>query len=73
MLPGTPDKPGFPINLLADFAGGGMSCALGIILALLDRGRTGKGQIVDTDMVGYVPTSELNFTFCYLLFSRSLV
>ncbi|KAK7454630.1 hypothetical protein VKT23_011383 [Stygiomarasmius scandens] len=51
MLPGTPDRPGFPINLLADFAGGGMSCALGIILALLDRGRTGKGQVVDADMV----------------------
>ncbi|KAF5367467.1 hypothetical protein D9758_003787 [Tetrapyrgos nigripes] len=51
MLPGTSDRPGFPINLLADFAGGGMSCALGIILALLDRGRTNKGQIVDADMV----------------------
>ncbi|THV03199.1 CoA-transferase family III [Dendrothele bispora CBS 962.96] len=51
MLPGTPELPGFPINLLADFAGGGMSCALGIILALVDRARTGKGQVVDTDMV----------------------
>jgi len=62
MLPGTPDRPGFPINLLADFAGGGMSCALGIILALLDRGRTGKGQVVDADMVRI-----RDFNFCLVL------
>ena len=40
-----------PINLLADFAGGGMTCALGIMAALIDRGRTGKGQIIDSNMV----------------------
>ncbi|KAI4521237.1 CoA-transferase family III [Schizophyllum commune Loenen D] len=46
MLPGE-NKPTFPLNLLADFAGGGLLCALGIILAL----RTGRGQVVQTDMV----------------------
>ncbi|KAJ6531719.1 CoA-transferase family III domain-containing protein [Mycena capillaripes] len=51
MLPGTVEKPSFPINLLADFAGGGLTCAMGILLALIERGKSGRGQVVDTDMV----------------------
>ncbi len=47
----TGDKPLAPINLLGDFAGGGMLCALGITLALLERGHSGKGQVVDAAMV----------------------
>ncbi|KAJ7494659.1 CoA-transferase family III domain-containing protein [Mycena galericulata] len=50
LLPG-PDKPSFPINLLADFAGGGLTCALGILLALIERGKSGRGQVVNADMV----------------------
>ncbi|KAG6831803.1 hypothetical protein H0H92_007480 [Tricholoma furcatifolium] len=50
MLPGL-EKPNFPLNLLADFAGGGMTCALGILLALIERGKSGRGQVVNTDMV----------------------
>ncbi|XP_049532708.1 alpha-methylacyl-CoA racemase [Anopheles darlingi] len=45
------NKPPFPINLLADFAGGGMMCAFGILAALLERHRSGRGQIVDNAMV----------------------
>uniref|UniRef100_A0A2M4BRA5 Putative l-carnitine dehydratase/alpha-methylacyl-coa racemase n=1 Tax=Anopheles marajoara TaxID=58244 RepID=A0A2M4BRA5_9DIPT len=45
------NKPSFPINLLADFAGGGMMCAFGILAALLERYRSGRGQIVDNAMV----------------------
>ncbi len=37
--------------MLADFAGGGLSCALGVMAALLERSRTGKGQVVDANMV----------------------
>ncbi|KAJ6619679.1 CoA-transferase family III [Mycena sp. CBHHK59/15] len=51
MLPGSVDKPAFPLNLLADFAGGGLTCALGILLALIERGKSGRGQVVDSDMV----------------------
>ncbi|KAH9481454.1 Alpha-methylacyl-CoA racemase [Psilocybe cubensis] len=51
MLPGTAEKPAFPINILADFAGGGLTCANGILLALIERGRTGRGQVVNSDMV----------------------
>jgi hypothetical protein len=40
-----------PLNLLADFAGGGLMCALGIVLALFERARSGKGQVVECDMV----------------------
>jgi alpha-methylacyl-CoA racemase len=36
---------------LGDFAGGGMLCAMGILLALVERNRSGKGQIVDAAMV----------------------
>ncbi|XP_037341146.2 alpha-methylacyl-CoA racemase isoform X2 [Pungitius pungitius] len=45
------EKPYAPLNLLADFAGGGLSCALGIVLALLERTKSGKGQIIDASMV----------------------
>ncbi|KAH7915624.1 CoA-transferase family III [Hygrophoropsis aurantiaca] len=51
LLPGTRDKPSFPLNLLGDFAGGGMMCAMGILLALIERGKSGRGQVVDADMV----------------------
>ena len=44
-------KPTPPVNVLADFAGGGMTCALGILLALYERSKSGKGQVVDASMV----------------------
>ena len=45
------DKPSPPVNLLADFAGGGLTCALGIVMALYERTISGKGQVVDNSMV----------------------
>ena len=45
------DTPLPPCNLLGDFAGGGMLCALGILLALVERSRSGQGQVVDAAMV----------------------
>lgn len=44
------EKPLAPVNLLGDFAGGGMACAMGIAFALLERTRSGKGQVVDAAM-----------------------
>lgn len=38
------EPPIAPINLLADFAGGGMTCAMGIMAALLERNASGKGN-----------------------------
>ena len=51
MFPGTREKPGFPLNLLGGFAGGGLLCATGILLAPIERGKSGRGQVVDADMV----------------------
>lgn len=45
------EKPTPPVNLLADFGGGGLTCALGIILALFEREKSGKGQVIDCSMV----------------------
>ncbi|KXJ62524.1 hypothetical protein RP20_CCG027728 [Aedes albopictus] len=45
------ERPTAPINLAADFAGGGLLCAFGILAALLERHHSGKGQIVDHAMV----------------------
>lgn len=44
-------KPTPPINMLADFAGGGMTCAIGILMALFERFKSNKGQVVDVSMV----------------------
>ena len=40
-----------PINLLADFAGGGLACAFGVVCALLERERSGAGQVIDAAMI----------------------
>jgi alpha-methylacyl-CoA racemase len=45
------EKPLAPVNLLGDFAGGGMACAMGIGFALVERARSGKGQVIDAAMV----------------------
>ena len=45
------ERPLPPCNILGDFAGGGMLCAFGILLALIERARSGKGQVVDAAMV----------------------
>ncbi|NWH63238.1 AMACR racemase, partial [Geococcyx californianus] len=45
------ENPYAPLNLLADFAGGGVMCAMGIVTALYERTRSGKGQIIDASMV----------------------
>lgn len=49
---GRADGPPYaPANILADFAGGGLMCAFGILAALMSRTRTGKGQVVESNMV----------------------
>ncbi|KAJ3568483.1 hypothetical protein NP233_g5678 [Leucocoprinus birnbaumii] len=62
MPPGPSGAPTFPMNVLADFAGGGLMCAVGVLLALIERGRSGRGQVVNADMVTgarYVATFPL--------------
>ncbi|XP_043536939.1 alpha-methylacyl-CoA racemase [Chiloscyllium plagiosum] len=45
------EKPYAPLNVIADFAGGGIMCAMGIMLALYERIRSGKGQLIDASMI----------------------
>jgi alpha-methylacyl-CoA racemase len=40
-----------PVNYLADFGGGGTFLAVGVLAALVERARSGEGQVVDTAMV----------------------
>jgi len=59
-LIGEPDRPpSIPGVPVADIAGGGMNAAIGVLLALFAREKTGTGQYIDismTDgMVGFLP------------------
>jgi alpha-methylacyl-CoA racemase len=45
------EPPVMPLNVLADFAGGGMLLALGVSSALVERGTSGLGQVIDVAMV----------------------
>lgn len=45
------DAPVPPLNLVGDFGGGAMFLAFGIVAALFECGRSGKGQVVDAAMV----------------------
>jgi alpha-methylacyl-CoA racemase len=46
---GQPPVP--PLNMIGDFGGGSMFLVTGILAALIERGRTGKGNIVDAAIV----------------------
>lgn len=43
--------PTAPLNYLADFGGGGMLTAVGVLAALVERAASGRGQVVDAAMV----------------------
>jgi len=43
--------PTIPLNLVADFGGGGAYLAMGILAALLEASRSGEGQVIDAAMV----------------------
>jgi alpha-methylacyl-CoA racemase len=49
---GRPDEPPPPpVNYLADFGGGGAFLAIGVLAALVERDRSGQGQVVDAAML----------------------
>ena len=47
---GTRDKPVPPLNLVGDFGGGALYLVVGVLAALLEAGKSGKGQVVDAAM-----------------------
>lgn len=46
---GAPPVP--PLNLVGDYGGGAMLLAFGVMAALFERARSGRGQVVDAAMV----------------------
>jgi alpha-methylacyl-CoA racemase len=44
-------KPVPPLNLVADYGGGTMFLIAGVLAALFERSRSGKGQVVDAAMI----------------------
>jgi alpha-methylacyl-CoA racemase len=60
---GQPPTP--PLNLVADFGGGGFLLGFGILAALLERQRSGRGQVVDAAMIEGAALLALPF-FGYL-------
>lgn len=54
-LIGEPHRPpSIPLNIVADYAGASMHGAVGILLAILARQQTGRGQLID---VSYLDTT----------------
>ena len=45
------ERPPVPLNLVGDFGGGSMFLLVGILAALWERQRSGRGQVVDAAMV----------------------
>ncbi len=61
------ERPVPPLNLVGDFGGGGMLLAIGVLAALVERQRSGLGQVIDAAMVD---GSALLSTFIYGLRAR---
>jgi alpha-methylacyl-CoA racemase len=47
---GTKETPVPPLNLVGDFGGGALYLVVGVLAALLEASKSGKGQVVDTAM-----------------------
>ena len=45
------ERPVPPLNLVGDYGGGAMFLAFGMVCALFERSRSGRGQVVDSAMV----------------------
>src|SRR5713101_3826575 len=47
---GTKEKPVPPLNLVGDFGGGALYLVVGVLAAMLEASKSGKGQVVDAAM-----------------------
>src|ERR1700743_2728854 len=47
---GTKERPVPPLNLVGDFGGGALYLVVGVLAALLEARKSGKGQVVDAAM-----------------------
>jgi alpha-methylacyl-CoA racemase len=56
------DRPYPPLNLLADFAGGSLTAAFGILAAVIQARATGRGQYIDAAMIdGVISLQAMHF------------
>lgn len=63
------ERPVPPANLVGDFAGGGMLLAMGVMAALVERARSGAGQVIDAAMVD---GASLLMTFIHGLYEAQM-
>src|SRR5664279_5905488 len=61
---GGKDKPVPPLNLVGDFGGGALYLVVGVLAALLEAKKSGKGQVVDCAMCD--GAASLMSLFCEL-------
>ena len=61
--------PAIPLNLLGDYAGGGVYLALGVLAALLEARSSGRGQVVDAAMVDGIESMMTHY-FAYVASGR---
>lgn len=62
------ERPVPPVNLAGDYGGGALPLVIGILAALVERQRSGRGQVVDAAMVD---GSALLMTMIYGLLSEN--
>jgi alpha-methylacyl-CoA racemase len=48
---GPKERPMAPVNVVADYGGGGMMLAFGVLAGILSARQTGKGQVIDCAML----------------------
>ena len=61
--------PTIPLNLLGDYAGGGVYLALGVLAALLEARSSSRGQVVDAAMVDGIESMRMHY-FAYVASGR---
>ena len=64
---GDKESPTIPLNFVADYAGGSLVAAFSILLALLARENTGRGQYVDVSMTDGVVSLSTLLSFNYFM------
>lgn len=58
-------KPTIPFNIIADYGGAGMHAAVGILSAVIARGKTGRGQYLDISLMDSVISLLAEITVSY--------
>ncbi|MEM8546924.1 MAG: CaiB/BaiF CoA-transferase family protein [Pseudomonadota bacterium] len=64
---GPRDKPAIPLNLIGDYAGGSLFLVIGVLAALVERQRSGQGEVIDAAIVdGTASLTHILYTLAAL-------